>query len=591
MHVNAIIKIKAGFKFLLKSNERIKDILAISLLSLLLIIYLIPGLIGLEKLYFDDVSLTFSRLFGVSRLVQNGEFPLWDPYSFTGARPYFVMVESPIYNVFFYPLFLIANINNINQSFFVLYLIPYSLLVIFAGLGVYFFTRKILQFGITASFVSSLLYATAPFMACSIKSIHDTHIYAFIPWVLMFIFLFIRTNRIRWWLASILFMVFLSVSVTLNTLVRAYFIIVLIVFFSTLLLFIRKKIKFSVLVNAVLAFAVSSGILAFIWFGMIEGIRWVETGQSLKYSELVADPHYSMFPGYLMNLFMQDFHGLVSCSHTWGNALRYDNNILLSGGFVPSLLVVLSVFLFIRKFRTLPYRKKVFFFIFLSIFILTIIVMLGKFTPVYWFFCMTIPWVFKIPYVFYFLFYQGFTYSILVGYGLDFLSDPAVREELGKSRLVYVYSAAVVLLLAAAFFEPVYTSKNFMFSIQSLLSLKELNWFLVNKVSFLALCIAVSIASFANMKKSFFFAAVLAALVAGESLFFGYISLYRNTVSPRLTEQNNIYKIIFRTHYGRPTDYPMTKDVEEFRKFYADKDVRFIGAISSIDNISWLIGK
>ncbi|MBN2547466.1 MAG: hypothetical protein JXB50_16800, partial [Spirochaetes bacterium] len=181
-----------------------KDSFAVILLSLLLFIYLVPGLFAVDKIFFDDASLGFSRILGVAQLVKNGEIPLWDPYTFTGARPYFAMVESPIYNILLYPLYFIANTDNINQSFTILYLIPYTFFIIISGIGVYFFTRKILKFHILAAFVSGFLYATSPVLGASLKSIHNTQVFAFIPWVLLFVFLYLHSNKLRWWLLSIL---------------------------------------------------------------------------------------------------------------------------------------------------------------------------------------------------------------------------------------------------------------------------------------------------------------------------------------------------------------------------------------------------
>ncbi|MBN2546505.1 MAG: hypothetical protein JXB50_11960 [Spirochaetes bacterium] len=569
----------------------------IILLVLLLFVYMLPGLISVDKAFFDDSSLCFSRIVGAARLIKGGEIPLWDPNTFMGARPYYVMVESPIYNILLYPLFFLADLDNINQSFTVLYMIPYTLLLMVAAAGVFLFTRKIFNFNAFASFVSGFLYAASPKLAASFKSIHNTQVFALIPWVLLFIFLYIHFNKIKWWFLSVLFLVFLSTSVTLNYIIRSYFLMGIIVFFSCMFLFIKKQIKIMSFINSLLIFLFSFSLLMFIWTGMFEGAKWVQFGTSFKFKDLVAYPHYNMFPGYIANLFMQDFHGLVSSSHAWGNAVKYDNNILLSGSFFSSLMIFLSVMLFFKyrkadrkKSELFSYRNQVYFWIMFFIFIFSMLVMMGKFTPLYFIFCTLIPWVFKFPYAFYFLFYQAFTFSVMVGFGINILLQKDIINELNKNKLFIYYIVLVILMLAIALIEPVYTQKGFI-SFQSMVNLKETNWFFINKVLMLLLFIIALIFFYYNLKKLPYLKYILAGIIILESFIFGYISLYRNTMSARLFDHPNKYRIAFQTHYKRPLDHPLLKDTVEFKNFLKDKDDRYVGTISTIDNIAWLIDK
>jgi len=568
-----------------------KEWLALSILILLLICYLLPGLLSIEKLFFDDVSVTFVRLVAIAKHVKNGEIPFWDSNGFAGAKPYFALVENPIYNFLFYPLFFIADLDNIDQSFIVLYIIPYCVQVIFASIGIYFFTRKVLKFHILASLISSFLYVISPFFGCAVKSIHDTHIFAFLPWVLLFIFLFIKTNKLKFWLLSILFALLLSLSVTLNYMIRAYFLIGLLVFIYCLFLFFKRKIKFMTIINSLIILIISLSLLSFIWLGMLEGINWVNKEGSFKFSELISDPHFSMFPGNLINIFIQDFHGLISCKHTWGNAVKYDNNILLSGGFFSTFLIFISLFLFLLKRKSISYRKKVFFWLLFSIYIFILIIMMGKFTPLYYIFCTIIPWVFKIPYAYYFLFYQGFIYAILVGFGLNFLFISSYREILNKNILTIIYVIVVIILMITALLEPIYISKTLKLSYITLYELSEIPWFLINKILILAVSIVLLFFIFYNIKRYNFTVFLLIALIIIESFFYGYIAIYKNTMSPRLNEHPEVYRIIFQSHYKKPTDHPFLKDIDDFKTFYADKNDRFIGSLSVIDNMALFTDK
>ncbi len=565
------------------------------LLVILIFAYMLPGLISVDKAFFDDSSLCFSRIIGTARLVKAGEIPLWDPNTFTGARPYYVMVESPIYNILLYPLFFLADLDNINQSFTILYMMPYTLLLMAAGAGVFLFTRKIFKFNAAASFVSGFLYASSPELGCSFKSIHNTQVFALIPWVLLFILVGINSNKIKWWLLSVLFLVLLSISVTLNYIIRSYFLMGTIIFFICLFLYIKKEINLIVFINSILAFIFAISMLMFIWMGMLEGAKWVQFGTSFKYQDLVSYPHYSMFPGYVANLFMQDFHGLISCDHAWGNAVKYDNNILLSGGFFSSLMVFLSALLFYKyrkssgkKSELFSFRNQLFFWVIFFVFIASMLVMMGKFTPVYYLLCLAMPWVFKFPYAFYFLFYQAFTYSVLAGFGLNILLQKDMQNELNKNKIFIYYIILAVIVLAVALIEPVYGDKSTA-SYQSMIRLKEINWFFFSKIAVLLIYIIALFTVYSNLKKMPYLIYAVAGIIIIESFTFGYISIFRNTMSARLSDHPNKYRIAFQSHYKRPLDHLLFKDTVELKNFFKDKNERFAGTISTIDNLAWLI--
>ncbi|MBN2544745.1 MAG: hypothetical protein JXB50_03045, partial [Spirochaetes bacterium] len=377
----------------------------------------------------------------------------------------------------------------------------------------------------------------------------------------------------------------------------SYFLMGTIIFFAGIFLIYKKEISLMTFINSLLIFIISLSLLSFIWLGMLEGTSWIKSGRSFKFYDLVAYPHFNMFPGYIMNIFMQDFHGLVSSTHAWGNAVKYDNNILLSGGFFSSLLIFITFYLYYRKsdnkiIDSTAYRKKIYFWILFIIMITTLLVMMGKFTPFYFLFCLLIPWVFKFPFAFYFLFYQGFTFSILTGYGMDFLTKDEIRLEFNRHKIIFIYISMVVLFVIISLFEPVYTYKEgFKTSYMTLFELKELKWFLINKILILLLFITIALVIFFNLKKSFHFITILAAIIVIESFVYGYFSLYKNTMSPRLSENNKLYRRIFQSHYKRPLDNPLFKDIEELKNFLKDKNQRYAGIISTIDNLAWFTDK
>lgn len=574
--------------FLFISKNK-KNILALLFLIITITIYLLPALTAKEKLFFDDVSVTYARLISVARSIKNGEIPFWDKNSFYGSRPYYVLLESPIYNIFLYPFFFITNTNYLDSSFFYLYILPFALQVIFGSIGLFLFSKLALKLTPFAASISAIIYITSPFFGSEIKSIHDTHIFSFIPWALLFLFLFLKSNKIKWWILSIMVLISMSISVTLNFLIKSYFMIGVIIFCYALYLLIKREIKVFTLFNALLAFIISILLLSFIWLGMFEGVKWVTEDLSFKFSDIVSDLHFNMFPGYLANIFIQDFHGLVSSNHAWGNAVKYDNNIVISGGFFSTLIITIAFFLFFKKRCVTDQEReeKILFFTFFIFYLISLFIIMGRFTFVFKFLCFILPFIFKMPYPFYFLFYQGFFYSILCGYGVKVIFENI--EKVNKSKIHIFYIAFVFLVIILALLEPLYLSKTIKLSFTSIIQLKESKWFLLNKVLFFAGYSIIAIFIFKNIKK--YKVTFLILLTIIESFFFGYVSLYKNTVWARLKEYSEDYSTLFRTRYLKPSEHFMFKDSYVLNNFLINKSSRFIGTVSSIDNMALIINK
>jgi len=73
----------------------------------ILLIFFLPLILQIEGICYDDAALvSFPKLAGIAKAFQNGELPLWDPHEFCGGKPYYLSLESPIYNILYYPFFI-----------------------------------------------------------------------------------------------------------------------------------------------------------------------------------------------------------------------------------------------------------------------------------------------------------------------------------------------------------------------------------------------------------------------------------------------------------------------------------------------------
>ncbi|MBN2544712.1 MAG: hypothetical protein JXB50_02875, partial [Spirochaetes bacterium] len=285
------------FKYLLKILKN-KEVLVQILLFLILFIFLLPFLTGQGGLCYDDAAfISFPRLIAAARAFQNGEVPLWDSNEYCGAKPFYTMMESPVYNIIFYPLFFMADTENLDQSFLVLYILPFILLTIFSGFGTYYFFRKAVKSNELVSLVCGVAYALNPSMALSNLSLINTFVFAYIPWILLSIAKFLETHKFKWWLSGIIFFVLLNTSYNLNYTFRIYFFIS----FITLILFIwylkQNWKNYLYIIYTISIFIIAVGLTAFVWAGIIEGLSWITEDVSGKFSESINDMTNSVQPG------------------------------------------------------------------------------------------------------------------------------------------------------------------------------------------------------------------------------------------------------------------------------------------------------
>ncbi len=573
----------------------------ISLIILFIIIFFIPGLFQIEKMLYDDVYSTFTRMIGTSRIVKNGEMPLWDKNIFCGARPYYAMMEGPGYNVLLYPFFLLSNPENADQSFLTLYVLPFFFFMMLSVIGTYLFATRILKLSKLVSLLTGFIYIVSPAMTTvSFLCIHDQLIHIFLPWTLWAVFSYINTHKLRWWLSGIGIMVLMLLSFSINYTIRAFFILGFITFIYCLIRFSRKKIKIMTMVNALLIYVLSTGLASFLWLGIFEGVKWLETKELMGYAELVEGVGNNLYPGHLVTLFIPDYHGLSSCSNTWGNSYYCYNGTLLSGGFFTALsLFIYFIFMIKRKKDAkveISTDEKIMFWIFFSLQIVSLLVMMGKFTPFFFIAYKLLPWFFRVPYPYYYQIAQNFSFVIVAGLSINFiLKSSTEANDIFRFKYFFIYLALISFFMLLSFIEPLYDDldgKNvYIPAVRSLTDFNEWGWFLTHPVLYLG----VSIVLFFSMVliKKEIMKYLLLVLIITESFYFGYINLYKNTVFPERIRKQQVYRNNFSSRFKKPSEYPLLQNAEELKNYIKnskDPEARFAGKISVIDNLGWVTG-
>jgi len=122
------------------------------------------------------------------RTWQSGEVPLWNPYSFSGT-PHLANYQSAVFTPF-------------NLLFFILpFFDAWTLLVLlaplFAGIGMYLWTRRIGQ-SQTASLLSSISWMFCGFITCWMGYATLTYAILWLPYALYAIESFFQTGKVRY---------------------------------------------------------------------------------------------------------------------------------------------------------------------------------------------------------------------------------------------------------------------------------------------------------------------------------------------------------------------------------------------------------
>lgn len=121
-----------------------KLILPISLLVLAALILFLPVMVGWKGIFHDTQS-TFNFLinyFSAQRF-QKGIIPLWDSSVWCGAIPYYAFIySSHNYYLPSWPFYLLANLNDIDNAYWMLTILPLFMHYVIGAIGMFFLCKK-----------------------------------------------------------------------------------------------------------------------------------------------------------------------------------------------------------------------------------------------------------------------------------------------------------------------------------------------------------------------------------------------------------------------------------------------------------------
>ncbi len=255
----------------------------------------VPGSFPNKAQYFDVIRQLYPWKTFVVNALQSGQFPLWNPYNFSGS-PLFANIQSAV----LYPL----------NIFYLIFpkILGWSLLVFlqpfFAGLFTYLYARKIKLTKIPSLF-AAISFAFSSFLSVWLEYNTIDQVILWLPLVLLSTEQFLE-GKIRWGIIFVFALVAASFAGHLQ--IFAYGVL-FVLFYSGHRIITKDNLKFSKKKSLVLL----SGLVLFS-FG-IGAIQLLPTLQLISYSARSAHAYDTIItkiliqPWQLIMLIVPDFFG------------------------------------------------------------------------------------------------------------------------------------------------------------------------------------------------------------------------------------------------------------------------------------------
>lgn len=285
-----------------------------------------PVLINLDKINLNDDWLLYMSHHGAARISINNyhQLPLWSPF-FGGGFPLFGHPEDPSLSPLVLPTLFWGEVPGLKIN---------SCLIYLAGaLGMFYLTRRIMNYSPWGASFSTLIYSLTPWYSAKISGGNYCELYFFLfPWFLAFFLQAVQNKK------AIIGAVFLSLVI----LMEGKFAFLIFYFFAFLLTILnsfgRREGKLTVDFSYLKAFFTIlflTGVL-----GMIKILPMVEllarnAREIDVYDYIYSDPVISG----LGTLFSYLFSLLV---------FRQRSFILI--GWLPFLLFIISVVVYFKRF-------------------------------------------------------------------------------------------------------------------------------------------------------------------------------------------------------------------------------------------------
>jgi len=511
----------------MKSNRqktwKFRDLIALLVLCLAVLLLFIPALRGQLGIFHDDQAMAeFPWHFFLAECFQSGEIPLWEPDIWCGAIPFYAEYYSDTWYFPLWPFYLLTDIHDLDQAYLLLSLLPLILHYLLAVSGMYFFCRQAIGLRTAGSFIGAWGYLFSPAFSYSYVWFPIVNIQSWLPWFLTIVVMMDRGFGF-WRIAGgggiIALMIFAGQPPQVGYTILLGGLLALALGVHRLrkergLKFLRAPLQF------VLAGLLGIVLSAVFWLTVLEGAAHTEQHIPMTY-EAMTGGEGSLPPLYLATLFVPDLFGTVTGlnNHNWTEAVTHgirfwDAN--LSGGILLSFLVVVGAYLAFRL------RRFRFWTIFAGLlWMFSIFCVLGRHTPFYNLFFSYVPVLPFFPFPIRYRLLQVIATAWLAGLGMGLITDRKNYYTRYSARLVWGYMglASLVCFLALTGFGGMGEGtgeKSFLPGIAEIIRMDNLNWFITGPVFYFlgaAFCLVLAWRGLRGRRR----AVMVAGLVLAET--------------------------------------------------------------------------
>ncbi len=554
------------------------DTIAILVLLIAVLIQFLPAMAGWRGLYHNDHGMVeFPWHYFVAQHFQRGEIPLWEPNTWCGGIPFYARYYADTYYLPLWPFNLLAQIGDLDQSYWMLALLPLLLHYWLAAVGMYVFARWGIRLRPLAAFAAAWVYIFSPAFSYSYTWFPIVAVQAWLPWLLVLVVTMDRKpglGKVIGAAAIISLMATAAQPPHLGYGVLLAAITALALAFRRLVRRERSKI-FHAPLGLLLALVFSVSLAAVYWFSTWDGLSHTEQHIAFIYDEMTGTDG-SFPPLYLSTIFVPDLFGTVTGEHIWGGAVSYEARYWeanLSGGLLLTFLAFTGVLLIGR--RDGSRRLRFWAGLAALIWVFALLCILGRHTPFYYVFYKLVPVLTRCPFPIRYRLFQCVAVAWLAGLGMENLTGRNESEKPWPARQVWGYLVLAVLVVVPALLAPQdVTSKDlgrifprdslWVFpGVREIFLRGEAEWFIKGPVFYFLSATVLVVLIWRGFKGRTRTIAVV-ALVALETLFFSMSAFYFSTFDRHFSRPEN-----FRV--SRPGDHPMVQRVLVQLAFLRDR--------------------
>lgn len=564
------------------------DCIALLSVGAVIVIFFLPLLLGEKRFFFDDIAFLFyPQQVYLSNCLKQGVMPAWDPHICAGATPFY----TRIFASHLYPLnwlfLLVAPGGAQAASFFWLVKAPLFLHYLFCGLFSFWFARSGLRLNRPASLVLALSYTFSPTLIYMSTYPPEVFIQSWLPLFCLCLLAYYRGEGLKWIIGGAILFGIVSPSGDVPFTFHLVMITSLFGLGLVILSMVRREWKKAVrVVGAVIAiFGLGVLLAGYYWSSIMEGIVNTTRVAGIEMQQL-SGPGQSLFPVYMVTLFIPNFFGGVVNQHNWGAAFQIKcslNDAQLSGGVVGFYIIflgLLSVLKFKNRLGGGKDAQKSFWWIFFGLFILSLFIVMGAYTPVLEILRVFIPFL-KMPYPIRFRSLECFAFSGLLGLSINLLWN-YWKPRAYRPLSFYLITLVLIIFIALSF---PYRIGNRIFSPgwRHLTYFQDWSWFITEPLIYFATAAALLfLISFFRRRR--LASSLLVLILIGELIVFAYGAFYQNRI---LNHRHHCFSV---ERYFGPSDHPVYNRILGWKPEAPgeEKNFRRLYYRSYFDNLAWI---